>query len=223
MIRALETVEILLEEKIVAVLRLRSGAAIGDICEALVAGGIRCVEVTMTVPNALDSIHDVATKPGLAAVGAGTVMTEPQTRQCIDAGAQFVVSPAIVPESVQAALDSDVAAIPGALTPTEILAACSLGASMVKIFPAAQLGPSYIAAIKAPLPDVLLMPTGGITADSARGFLEAGADVLCAGSWLVSDADVESGRFDEIERKARLLVKAVSQSRAGKRRTRSDG
>jgi len=208
--RTQETIQALLRSKIVAVLRLKRSTAIADVTAALLEGGIRCIEVTMTTPNAIECIEYLAQTPGIVAVGAGTVLTLEQTLQSMQAGATFIVSPVIVEQSIKAAVENDIAAIPGAMTPTEIYTAMLLGACMVKVFPATALGPSFISAIKAPLLDVLLMPTGGITADSAPSYLKAGASVLCAGSWLVSDSDVERGRFADIERKARQLVTAVA-------------
>ena len=203
------TMATLLKEKLIAVVRLDDGSAICDVTAALIAGGVGCIEVTMTVPNAIECIEFLRTCSDVRAVGAGTVLTAAEAARCIDAGADFIVSPAFVPEVVRKTKELGATAIPGALTPTEVVNCWNAGADIVKIFPAARVGAAFIADLKGPFPHLKLVPTGGITAENVAEYIKAGADVVCAGSWLVSEHDVLNCNFSEIERKARNIVRVV--------------
>ena len=205
-------VRTLRDKRVVAVVRLPSGDAIREVADSLVAGGVSCIEVTMTVPTAVRCIEVISAEYPEVLVGAGTVMTAQQVEACIAAGAQFIVSPAFVPEVVTAATSQGVAVVPGALTPTEVVCAWQSGASMVKIFPAARVGAKYLSDLKGPLPDIPLLPTGGITDQNILEYIQAGADAVCVGSWLVSPQGVSEGAFDLITSKAKLLVDTLAAS-----------
>jgi len=204
-----ETLGILLREKVVAVVRTPDAHGVVEAVGFLSEGGIKCFEITMTIEGALPLLEKlVGERPDLL-IGAGTVLTEQETVDSIKAGAKFVVSPILVPEVVKRAKESDKIVVPGAFTPTEVVRAWRSGADLVKIFPAARLGPRYLKDLKAPLPDIKLMPTGGITADNVRDYLAAGAAVVCAGSWLVDNDAIASGDRETLIRKARALLKAA--------------
>ncbi len=204
-----ETLTELRRRKVVAVVRLSNGELVQEVVEALQRGGITCIEITMTVPHANEVIRKLSRKAGLI-VGAGTVTSCEAVDECVEAGARFVVSPGLLPDVVARTRELERVAIPGAMTPTEVLLAWRAGADMVKIFPAARLGPQFIADLKGPLPEIPLMPTGGISDKTATSYLDAGADVVCAGSWLFDPAALAEHRFDEVETRARRLAESVA-------------
>jgi 2-dehydro-3-deoxyphosphogluconate aldolase/(4S)-4-hydroxy-2-oxoglutarate aldolase len=175
------------EVGLVPVVRAPSAAIALRAVEAILAGGISVFEITMTVPDALAVIAAVAERFGhRALVGAGTVLTAAETAACIDAGARFIVSPGFDLPTVQAAHARGVAALPGALTPTEVITAWKAGADLVKIFPCSAVGgPRYLRALKGPLPQVKLLPTGGVNVATAADYLAAGASALGVGAELV--------------------------------------
>ena len=196
--------------RVVAVIRLRDAGMLRAVIDALAAGGVRALEVTMTVPNAVALIRDLAPSlPEGFLLGAGTVTDAETARAVIDAGAQFVVGPVFRPDVVRACHDRDVAAIPGCFSPTEILAAHDSGADIVKVFPATALGPQFIKDVRAPLPQVKLMPTGGVSIENAADWLRAGAVAVGIGSALVDAASVEAGDFANITRRAERLVASL--------------
>lgn len=184
-------------------------------CEALLAGGISVFEITMTIPDAPAVIRALRTRfGGKALVGAGTVLDAADARACIEAGAEFIVGPGFDPAVITAAHEAGVPAMPGALTPTEVIAAWKAGADVVKIFPASAMGgASYLKALKAPLPQVKLMPTGGVNLNTAKDFLAAGAVALGVGSELVDIAAVQDGRAHVLTERAKEFVAAVSAAR----------
>src|SRR5438874_674634 len=168
---------------VVAVIRLKDAGKLRAVVDALAAGGVRALEVTMTVPRAVDLIRELAaTMPEGFLLGAGTVTDADTARAVIDAGASFVVGPVFRLDVIAACHDRDVPAIPGCWSPTEILAAHEAGADIVKVFPATALGPQYIKDVLAPLPHVRLMPTGGVTIDNAGEWIRAGAVAVGIGS-----------------------------------------
>ena len=200
---------------IVAVIRLKDPARVRGVVDALAAGGVRALEVTMTVPRAVDLIRELApTMPDGFLLGAGTVTDAATTRAVIDAGAAFVVGPVFRPEVIAACHDRDVPAIPGCFSPTEILAAHEAGADIVKVFPATALGPTFIRDVRAPLPQVKLMPTGGVTIENAGEWIRAGAAAVGVGSALLDGKAIESGRFEVITANARRVVANVAAARA---------
>jgi 2-dehydro-3-deoxyphosphogluconate aldolase/(4S)-4-hydroxy-2-oxoglutarate aldolase len=168
----------------------------------------------MTVPGAVELIAEVTRRAPHALVGAGTVL-DPQTAlRCIEAGAQFVVSPALNLETVAACREAGVAVIPGALSPTEVVTAWNAGADLVKVFPAGAVGgASYIKALKAPLPQIALIPTGGVNLTTAADFIRAGADALGVGSDLVDLAALRRGDAAALTERAQRFVEVVREAR----------
>ena len=208
------TVQRLEQAGVVAVIRLADGAALRAVAEALAEGGVRALEVTMTVPRATALIEELARAlPDEFLVGAGTVLDPGTARDVIDAGARFVVSPVFRRPVLEAVHARDVAAMPGCFTPTEILDAWEAGADIVKVFPATALGPSFFTDIRGPLPQVRLMPTGGVTRSNAGDWIRAGAVAIGVGTALVDRKAVADGRYDLITANARHFVDAVQQAR----------
>jgi 2-dehydro-3-deoxyphosphogluconate aldolase/(4S)-4-hydroxy-2-oxoglutarate aldolase len=202
---------------VVAVIRLKDPAKLRAVVDALADGGVRALEVTMTVPRAVEMIRELApTIPEGFLLGAGTVTDAATARAVIDAGATFVVGPVFRPEVIAACHERGVPALPGCFSPTEILAAHEAGADIVKLFPATMLGPQYIKDVRAPLPQVKLMPTGGVTLDNAGDWIRAGAVAVGVGSALVEAKAIEEGRFDVIAANARKVVASVSAARSQK-------
>jgi len=197
--------------RLVAIIRLRDGAALLEVAAALVEGGITTLEFTLTTPGAVEAIERCRARFGEAVVvGAGTVLDAEGARRCLAAGAQFLVSPGFDPDVIAAARAAGALAMPGAMTPTEILAAWRAGADVVKVFPARSLGPRYIADVLAPLPDVLLMPTGGVDATNAADYVRAGAVGVAVGGNLVDPAAVARADWATLTQRARALVDAVA-------------
>jgi 2-dehydro-3-deoxyphosphogluconate aldolase/(4S)-4-hydroxy-2-oxoglutarate aldolase len=202
------------EAGVIAVIRLADGAALRAVADALAAGGVRALEVTMTVPRAAELIEELASSlPSEFLVGAGTVLDEETARRVLDAGARFVVSPVFRPAVLDAIHQRDAAALPGCFTPTEILEAWDAGADIVKVFPATVLGPGFFNDLRGPLPHVRLMPTGGVTRDNAGDWIRAGAVALGVGTALVDRRAVAEKRFDVITANARHFVEAVQRAR----------
>ncbi len=203
------------EVGLVPVIRAESPEVAGQAIEAIRAGGVPILEITMTVPGAIRLIEEMARRyGGDAVVGAGTVLDPETARACILAGARFVVSPSLNLETIACCRRYGVAVLPGALTPTEVVAAWQAGADMVKVFPAGAVGgPSYIKALKAPLPQIDLVPTGGVSLKTAADFIKAGATALGVGADLVDTKALQEGRAAEITRKARELVEIVKTAR----------
>ncbi len=203
------------EVGLVPVIRAESPEVAGQAIEAIRAGGVPILEITMTVPGAIRLIEEMARRyGGDAVVGAGTVLDPETARACILAGARFVVSPSLNLETIACCRRYGVAVLPGALTPTEVVAAWQAGADMVKVFPAGAVGGAgYIKALKAPLPQVDLVPTGGVSLKTAADFIKAGATALGVGADLVDTKALQEGRAAEITRKARELVEIVKAAR----------
>jgi 2-dehydro-3-deoxyphosphogluconate aldolase / (4S)-4-hydroxy-2-oxoglutarate aldolase len=202
---------------IVAVIRMRDAAKLRAVVDALADGGVRALEVTMTVPNAVALIRELApTMPEGFILGAGTVTDAATVNAVADAGARYVVSPVFRREVIKACHDRGIAAAPGCFTPTEILDAHDAGADIIKVFPATALGPQYIKDVRAPLPQLKLMPTGGVTPDNAGDWIRAGAVAVGIGSALLDTAAVDAGRFDVIVDKARRTVASVAAARSAK-------
>lgn len=187
--------------------------------EAICAGGIPVVEITMTVPNAVSVIREVAQQyGGKVLIGAGTVTTAEQAESCIRAGAEFLVSPGLAAPVLSVARVSAKLAIPGALTPTELMNAQDHGARLVKIFPCGNVGgPKYLRSLKAPFPNASLIPTGGVNAANAADFIAAGAFALGVGADLVDAVALREGNLEKITSAARELVQAVTSARAALR------
>lgn len=214
MLNKKEQLEFILDSGVIAIIRANSSAELIDVAKAIKRGGINVIEVTMTTPNALRVITDVSGElGGEVLVGAGSVLDAETARMAILAGAEFVVAPTLSLETISLCNRYGKVVIPGTLTPTEILAAWESGADLVKVFPASLGGPDYIKAIKAPLPQVPLVPTGGVDADNAGDFIKAGASAVAVGGSLVSSKLIAEGKFDEITEIARKLASAVRSAR----------
>jgi 2-dehydro-3-deoxyphosphogluconate aldolase/(4S)-4-hydroxy-2-oxoglutarate aldolase len=183
--------------------------------EAISAGGIPIVEITMTVPNAVAAIREVAQQyTGTVLIGAGTVTTAEQAELCIRAGAEFLVSPGLATAVLSVARACAKLAIPGALTPTELMNAQDQGARVVKIFPCGNVGgPKYLRSLRAPFPGASLIPTGGVNAANAAEFIAAGAFALGVGADLVDAKALREGNLAKITTSARELVQVVSSAR----------
>lgn len=195
---------------VIPVVRATSADEAMRAIDAIREGGISVLEITMTVPGAVSVIEIVSARYGNdALVGAGTVLDPETATACISAGAQFVVSPALNLETIACCQRHDVAVMPGALTPTEVVQAWNAGADFVKVFPAGAVGgPSYLKALKAPLPQIELVPTGGVSLKTAADFIKAGAAALGVG------ADLVSGQASLITERAKQFVEIVRQARS---------
>jgi 2-dehydro-3-deoxyphosphogluconate aldolase/(4S)-4-hydroxy-2-oxoglutarate aldolase len=200
---------------IVPVIRTTSAEAAIKSIEAIYNGGIRAAEITMTVPGAVRALEKVADQFGEKIVlGAGTVLDAETARVCMLAGAEFFVSPSLKLEMIEMAKRYSKVVMPGAMTPTEVLTAWEAGADIVKIFPCGNLGgPKYIKALRAPFPHIAMIPTGGVSLETAGEFLKAGACAVAVGAELVDAKSVQEGRFDVIEEKARQYLAVITKAR----------
>jgi len=204
----MSAVEVLRADRLAAVIRADVIPNPRRLCDTLAAAGVRLVEFTFTTSEVLEAI--AAGVGGEAIVGAGTVLTGAQAQAAVDAGAQFVVTPAVLPEVAAVCRARGVPFMLGAFTPSEVLEASELGSSLVKVFPAATGGPGHIKDLRGPFPHLGLVPSGGVTPANARSFLDAGAVALFAGSDLASAALVESERYDEIAVRAEAYRAAIA-------------
>ena len=207
------TLEIIKEHRLIAVVRVEDPRDALDAVAALWDAGVICVEITMTVPDAVAVIQELVRSKSGVLIGAGTVMSVDQVDACVEAGARFIVSPALLPDVMKRSRELGCVTVPGVMTPTEAVVAWRSGADLVKIFPAARLGPSFISDLKGPLPDIPLMPTGGITDETAEAYLIAGADVVCTGSWLVDREAIAARDFDVLREKGRRIVSRIQRCR----------
>jgi 2-dehydro-3-deoxyphosphogluconate aldolase/(4S)-4-hydroxy-2-oxoglutarate aldolase len=199
---------------VVAVIRMKDPDKVRAVVDAIAEGGVRAIEVTMTVPGALGLIAALAPKmPSGFLFGAGTVLDGVTATQVIDAGAQFIVSPVFRRSLIIACHERGVPVTPGCFTPTEILEAWDAGADIVKVFPATALGPGYIKDVRAPLPQVKLMPTGGVTVDNAGEWIKAGAVAVGVGSALLDTKAIEAGDYGVLRAKAERIVANVRAAR----------
>lgn len=200
---------------IVPVIRAPSPELATQAAEAILAGGVSVFEITMTVPDAPEVIRLLRQRLGdRALVGAGTVIDAQGARACIEAGAAFIVSPGFDQPTLAVAHEAGIPMMPGALTPTEVIAAWKAGADVVKIFPASAVGgASYLKALKGPLPQVKLMPTGGVNLSTARDFIAAGAIALGVGSELVDMSAMAAGKPEVLTQRASEFLAAVSTAR----------
>jgi 2-dehydro-3-deoxyphosphogluconate aldolase/(4S)-4-hydroxy-2-oxoglutarate aldolase len=206
---------------IVPVVRAASAAEALAVVEAIRAGGIDVIELTMTVPGAVDVIRELVKGFGdQVVVGAGTVLDVETARACILAGARFVVSPILDVATITCCRTYDVPVMPGALTPTEVVRAWQAGAAMVKVFPCGAVGgAAYVKALKAPLPQIPLVPTGGVSLENVADFILAGAAAVGAGADLADVKKVRAGAAAEVTERARRYVEAIERARAGMPRT----
>jgi 2-dehydro-3-deoxyphosphogluconate aldolase/(4S)-4-hydroxy-2-oxoglutarate aldolase len=213
-----ETTQQILERVgLIPVLRAKSVAQGRAVVEAMMAGGVTVVEVTMTVPNAVELIRELKSEFGEELLlGSGTVTTADQCQATIDAGAEFVVSPSLHHDVIRVTRDNKKVSCPGALTPTEAITAWEAGADYVKIFPCSALGgASYLKALLAPFPHLKLIPTGGVTLQTAENFIRAGAKALGVGSDLVNLSAIDAGHPETITETARAYLKVLADARKG--------
>jgi 2-dehydro-3-deoxyphosphogluconate aldolase/(4S)-4-hydroxy-2-oxoglutarate aldolase len=209
-----EIISRILDPGIVAVIRVDSSAQLIPICEALLAGGVTGLEITMTSPDAIPTIADASKRFGdRALVGVGTVLDTETCRAAILAGAQFVVTPVCRPAVVELSMRYGKPIACGAYTPTEALTAHEAGADFIKLFPADQLGPKYIQNLLAPLPMLRIIPTGGVTVETAGDFLKAGCAALAAGSSLVAKEFIKNQDWAGLTARAKAFVEAVAKAR----------
>jgi 2-dehydro-3-deoxyphosphogluconate aldolase/(4S)-4-hydroxy-2-oxoglutarate aldolase len=202
------------EAGVVAVIRLKDPERLRAVVDALIEGGVRAIEVTMTVPGAVDLIRSLATAlPSSFLLGAGTVLDTDTATRVIDAGATFVVSPVLRRELVDVCHRRDVAWLPGCFTPTEILSGWECGADIVKVFPATALGPTFFKDMKGPLPHVKLMPTGGVTLDNAGEWIRAGAVAVGVGTALLDAPAIAAGNYAVLRDNATRIVANVRAAR----------
>jgi 2-dehydro-3-deoxyphosphogluconate aldolase/(4S)-4-hydroxy-2-oxoglutarate aldolase len=208
-------VSVLREVGIIPVIRAPSADAAVAVVEALVQAGLTVAEITMTVPNAIDAIASVARRfADQVLVGAGTVTDADTARRAVDAGAEFIVTPCLVPEVIDAARRADIAVLPGALTPTEVLNAFRLGGDMVKVFPAQSVGgAAYLRALRGPFPEIPLVPTGGVTLENVREMFGAGAVAIGVGSELISRDALARRDYAAIGALASQFIAAVREAR----------
>ena len=201
---------------LIPVLRARNAAQAHAVVKAMIAGGVTVVEVTMTVPGAVDLLKELKREyGGQLLLGSGTVTTAQEAEATIEAGAEFVISPSFHPEVVARTRALGKLSIPGALTPTEVISAWRAGADYVKIFPCSAMGgASYLKSLLAPFPHLKLIPTGGVTVQTAESFLRAGARALGVGSDLVNLAAIDAGKPEIITETARAYLQVLERVRA---------
>lgn len=197
---------------VVAVIRMDDRAKVMPVFDALMEGGVKCIEITMSTPKAIDAIEEVASKlPSGMLLGVGTVLDAETARTAILAGAEYVVSPITDFDTIRLCQRYDKVVIPGAYTPTEIVRAWEAGADIVKVFPASVGGPGYIKALRGPLPQIALQPTGGVTVENAADFIRAGATAVGIGGELVDKKAVAEGRFEIIRDRAVRLISSIAE------------
>ena len=217
MLTKTEVLAAIREIGVVPVLRAENEDLALAIAAAIADGGVTVLEVTMTVPGAIGVMRRLAKERPDVLIGAGTVLDPETARMCILEGAQFVLSPALNVKTVELCQRYSIAVLPGALTPTEVVAAWQCGADVVKVFPAQAMGgAAYLKSLKAPLPQIDLIPTGGVSLLTARDFLEAGAYALGVGADLVDARAVAEGNSDKITRTAREYLQIVKSFRSAR-------
>jgi 2-dehydro-3-deoxyphosphogluconate aldolase/(4S)-4-hydroxy-2-oxoglutarate aldolase len=210
-----EQLRLIEESGIIAIVRFDRSEQLIQVAQAIRAGGVGIIEFTMTTPNALGIIEESRQEFGdEVLLGAGTVLDAQTARAAILAGAEFVVSPTLDPQVIEMCRRYSKVVIPGAFTPTEILTAWQWGADFVKVFPASLGGPSYLKAIREPLPQVKLIPVGGVSLVNAADFIKAGAVAVAVGGNLVKRKAIAEGNFAELTETARQFVAAVREGRA---------
>jgi len=206
-----EALKFILEAKVIAVIRMSDTDKLFKVTEAIRLGGVKAIEITMTVPDALDVIRTMAQKKAPdVLIGAGTVLNAETAVAAVRAGADFLVSPITNFDMIKACRKLDKFVAPGALTPTEIVAAWESGADVVKVFPATSVGPKYFKDLKGPLPQIRLMPTGGVSIENAKDFLDSGACCVAIGTALLDKKAIAQNDWNVLTQKARQLVESLS-------------
>jgi 2-dehydro-3-deoxyphosphogluconate aldolase/(4S)-4-hydroxy-2-oxoglutarate aldolase len=203
---------------IVPVVRTESAEGAIQAIDAIYRGGIRVAEITMTVPGALRALEKVADKFGDQIVlGAGTVLDPETARACILAGAEFIVTPSLNPATIELAKRYSKVIMPGALTPTEVVTAWQAGGDVIKVFPCSAVGGAkYIKSLRAPFPQIEMIPTGGVNLETIGDFLRAGACAVAVGGELIDGANIRAGRYDVFEERAKQFLEVIRATRAQK-------
>lgn len=202
------------DTRLIAILRAADSSCAEAVVDTLISNGIRCLELTMTTPGALEVIERLAARlPAEIDLGMGTVLSAADVERAADAGARFVVSPSVSVEVIQTANRRGMASYPGALTPTEIHAAWIAGASAVKLFPGGSLGPGYLSAVRGPLPDIPIVPTGSIGLADIDAWFAAGAQAVGLGSPLIGDAMTRGGDLNALAERTRIACAAAMEGR----------
>lgn len=206
-----EIVDEIIKSGVVAVVRTKHPDKLIRIAEALCEGGVKFIEITMTVPNAIKMIEEVS---GVVhdeiTIGVGSVLDPGTAQKAIDAGAQFVVSPIFKKEIIDTVHNNNLPAMPGTFTPTEILTAHESGADIIKVFPADVLGMNFFKAVKAPMPDLKIMPTGGVTLDNAGEWIRAGACAVGVGTALLDSRAIEENNYKKLTENARRINESIN-------------
>ncbi len=206
-----EIVKNLIDNGIVAVVRTRHPDKLIKIAEAIYEGGIKHIEITMTVPNALKMIEQVRSSASAEIIiGVGSVLDSDTAQKAIDAGAQFVVSPIFNKDIIVTAHKNNVPAMPGTFTPTEIFNAQEQGADIIKVFPADVLGMNFFKSIKAPMPNLKIMPTGGVTLDNAGDWIKSGACAVGIGSALLDERAIEDNNYNKLTENAKRIINSIN-------------
>lgn len=206
-----DVASILPRAKLIAIVRSATPVDLVETCRSLFAGGVKCLEVTLNSPGALHAIERVrADLPAGCVIGAGTVLDAEGATHALASGAQFLVTPIVDAPTILLARSRGTPIIPGAYTPTEILTAWRAGANMVKLFPATNLGPGFVRELLAPMPELRLCPTGGVTLDNVAGWFDAGASAVGVGSALTPRAALEAGDWETITAAARQWAAALA-------------
>ena len=207
----LDVATILSNAKLIGIVRSATPVDLVEACRATFAGGVKCVEVTLNSPGALHAIERVrADLPAGYLIGAGTVLDPDSATQALNAGAQFIVTPLVDPPTIALVRSRNAPIVPGAYTPTEIFTAWRAGATLVKLFPATNLGPGFVKEVLAPLPELRLCPTGGVTIDNLGAWFEAGAAAVGVGSSLLPKALLEAADWEAITANARRWATTLS-------------
>jgi 2-dehydro-3-deoxyphosphogluconate aldolase/(4S)-4-hydroxy-2-oxoglutarate aldolase len=208
-VKAIET------EAVVAVIRLEDPEVLPPVIEAMVDGGVRAIEITLTVPGAIEQIANTRARFGdNILLGVGSVRDVASARAAVEAGARFIVSPVFFPEIIDAAHEMNVPAMPGCFTPTEIASAVRAGADVVKVFPADILGMSFFKSVRAPMPELKLMPTGGVSLTNVGEWLSSGACAVGIGSALIPKNVVQTKDYAQIRENARIVRDGINEYRA---------
>ncbi len=211
-----ETVQKISDLGVVAVIRMQNPDKLKKVVEAIRAGGVKCIEITMTVPNAVEIIRGMSKAlPSDVILGAGTVTDAKTAHEVIAAGAQFVVSPILNLEVIKICNAADIAVMPGCYTPTEIFTAWNSGADVCKVFPATSLGPKYFKDLSGPFPHIKLMPTGGVTIENVGEWIAAGAVAVGIGSDLLDKKAIDEEHYEVLTERAKRMVANVQQARRG--------
>jgi 2-dehydro-3-deoxyphosphogluconate aldolase/(4S)-4-hydroxy-2-oxoglutarate aldolase len=201
---------------VVAVIRIKDTRRLAKVVEAVRLGGVRCIEITMTVPGAVEIIRELAKSvPADVRIGAGTVVDRETAIAVIDAGAQFVVGPVLDFQIIKVCAERDRVVIPGCFSPTEIHGAWRAGADIIKVFPATSLGPKYFKDVRGPFPDLRLMPTGGVTIDNVGEWIAAGAVAVGIGSDLLDKKAIEEERYEVLTERAKRMVQNFLKAKHG--------